>query len=54
MDITDEAKARILQETDRYLAELASQVGEPSPKQVAQAKALVRSLRESMSTNSPE
>ena len=35
-----------LDETDRYLEELAAEVGEPSPEQRARADAIVRSIRE--------
>lgn len=35
----------LLEETDRYLAELIDEVGEPSPKAVARAEALSRRIR---------
>lgn len=34
-----------LQATDEYLAELAAEVGEPSPRQQAHAKAVARRIR---------
>ena len=35
----------LLDETDAYLAELATEVGEPTPDQVAQTEAIVRRLK---------
>ena len=37
-------RQHVLEETDRYLAELLDEVGEPTPEQVARAEALVRGL----------
>lgn len=38
-------RQELLAETDRYLAELIDNVGEPSPKAVARAEALSRRIR---------
>jgi len=35
----------LVEETDRYLAELIDDVGEPSPKAIARAEALARRIR---------
>ncbi|MGH9190717.1 MAG: hypothetical protein ACRD0Q_11950 [Acidimicrobiales bacterium] len=35
----------LMEETDRYLAELIDRVGEPSPQAVARAEALARRIR---------
>lgn len=40
----------LLEETDRYLAELVAQVGEPSAKALARAEALSRRIRRDDST----
>jgi len=36
----------LLEETDRYIAELIETVGEPSPKALARAEALARRIRD--------
>jgi post-segregation antitoxin (ccd killing protein) len=38
-------REEILQETDRYLAELIDKVGQPSPRAIARAEALSRRIR---------
>ncbi len=40
MEISEEEREALLEETDRYLAELVSKVGEPSAKHIARADAL--------------
>ena len=45
MDIPEEERERLLQETDDYLAKLTNKVGQPSAKHVARAKRLVESLQ---------
>ena len=45
MDIPEEERQRLLQETDDYLAELTEKVGQPSAKHVERAKRLVESLQ---------
>lgn len=37
-------RRRLLQETDRFLAELVAEVGEPDDQEVARAQAIARSL----------
>ncbi len=37
-------RQRILEATDQYLAELAAEVGEPTPEEAAAAEALVRRI----------
>ena len=44
MEISEEKREALLEETDRYLAELASKVGEPSAKHIARANALLDKL----------
>lgn len=50
MDLPHNEEERLLQEADLYLVELASRVGEPSAKHLAQAKAIVQSIKESHDT----
>jgi len=38
-------RQELLEETDRYLAELIEEVGEPSAKAIARAEALARRIR---------
>ena len=38
-------RQEVLEETDRYLAELIDAVGEPSPRALARAEALSRKIR---------
>ena len=38
-------RQQLLEETDRYLAELLEEVGEPSPSAIARADALSRPIR---------
>ena len=38
-------RQELVEETDRYLAELIDDVGEPSPKAIARAEALSRRIR---------
>ena len=38
-------RQQLLEETDRYLAELLEEVGEPSPSAIARADALSRRIR---------
>ena len=38
-------RQELLEETDRYLAELIEAVGEPSPRALARAEALARRIR---------
>jgi post-segregation antitoxin (ccd killing protein) len=38
-------RQQLLEETDRYLAELLEEVGEPSPRAIARADALSRRIR---------
>lgn len=38
-------RQELLEETDRYLAELLDEVGEPSAKAIARAEALARRIR---------
>jgi len=38
-------RRQLLEETDRYLAELIAEVGEPSPEAKARAEAIVRGAR---------
>lgn len=45
MDIPDDERERLLQETDNYLNELIEKVGQPSAKHVESAKRLVESLQ---------
>lgn len=45
MDIPDDERERLLQETDDYLDELIEKVGQPSAKHVESAKRLVESLQ---------
>ena len=45
MDIPEDERERLLQETDDYLAELAKKVGQPSAKHVERAKRLLESLQ---------
>lgn len=45
MDIPDDERQRLLQETDDYLDELIEKVGQPSAKHVESAKRLVESLQ---------
>lgn len=47
MEISDERREELLKEADIYLAELAEKVGEPSPKHIARAKALVKNINAS-------
>jgi post-segregation antitoxin (ccd killing protein) len=42
---TELRRQELLEETDRYLAELVDEVGEPSPAAVARAKALSKQMR---------
>lgn len=44
MDIPEDERERLLQETDDYLAELTKKVGQPSAKHVERAKRLLESL----------
>lgn len=39
-------RRQALDATDRYLAELAADVGEPTPRQMARAEAITRRIRE--------
>lgn len=41
----------LLEETDRYVAELIDEVGEPSPRALARAKALSRRIRREAPTS---
>lgn len=45
MDIPEDERERLLQETDDYLADLTEKVGRPSAKHVERAKRLVESLQ---------
>ena len=44
MEISEEKRKALLEETDRYLAELVSKVGEPSAKHISRANALLDKL----------
>jgi post-segregation antitoxin (ccd killing protein) len=40
------ARQRVLEATDRYVEELVSEVGEPTPEEVARADAVARRIRD--------
>lgn len=42
---TELHREALLEETDRYIAELIEDVGEPSPKSIARAESLSRRIR---------
>ena len=44
-------RQELVEETDRYLAELIDDVGEPSPKAIARAEALSRRIRRQGATS---
>lgn len=44
MEISAERREELLKEADIYLAELEKRVGEPSPRHIARAKALVNNI----------
>jgi hypothetical protein len=39
-------RQELLEQADEYLAELVAEVGEPSPRELARAEAIARSIRE--------
>ena len=50
--ISEERKQELLEEHDRYIAELFEEIGEPSPEEMARAEAWWRPIEQHLTKNS--